>query len=322
MSAELDTASGERDELRVACLQRAAQQPLGEIQRRAEVLEPPLVLSVLRRAAASHDTPSRPCICGSGARLLVPVAAEGEPMPLEAGQDERSDDSRASPRAAWSEWIRPALPWLLGGVPISAAIIRVLVATRFDPTTLSAVITSVDPFTLVVDSAAGLAMALFAFAPLWFLFARAVTGRQSQAMLVGASVSAVVIVLVMPWPSVLVLLLLGGFLWWTGAFSAVSSAPVSTTGFAIGMIGGVLLFASTFGGPREIIEWNDDERAIGFVVADDGQWMTLLRDSDRRVVRIRARDVASRQVCEQDGEDVPSVLQVLGVLARATYPSC
>lgn len=242
-------------------------------------------------------------------------------MPLDTDPNARSVDPEPNADTALSEWIRPALPWLLGGVPILVAIIRVLILTRFDPTTLHGVISSLDPLALVIDSAADIVLTLFILAPYVLLVARAMTDRRPRALLIGAAISTVVVVLFAPWVLVVLGLVVGAYWWRTGTFDEVSSeSPLRVAGmFLAGALAASLLFSSNL--PREVIEWNGDERTIAVVVSDDGQWMTLLHDSDRRVTRIRSGDVDAREIC-QTRNDTPSLLQAVGVLEPARYPSC
>ncbi|MDQ1537550.1 MAG: hypothetical protein QOE58_1943, partial [Actinomycetota bacterium] len=40
---------------------------------------------------------------------------------------------------------------------------------------------------------------------------------------------------------------------------------------------------------------------VGYVLRDSGEWFTFIADSDRILMRIRAKDVSSRVVCERQG---------------------
>jgi hypothetical protein len=50
--------------------------------------------------------------------------------------------------------------------------------------------------------------------------------------------------------------------------------------------------------PAEVIKIHPRHRVVGYVVGTDAQWMTILTDRDRRIMRVKADQVVGRRICE------------------------
>lgn len=54
--------------------------------------------------------------------------------------------------------------------------------------------------------------------------------------------------------------------------------------------------------PTERITFADTTTTVGYVLTTDSGWVSLLEEGDRAVIRVRADDIAARQICSlQDG---------------------
>lgn len=78
--------------------------------------------------------------------------------------------------------------------------------------------------------------------------------------------------------------------------------------------------------PAERIDLMDSGRVVGYVISDQSEWVTILRESDRSLLRVSSSLVSDRQVCELPrggrltlpGANNPSPVEAL---LRATPPS-
>jgi hypothetical protein len=52
--------------------------------------------------------------------------------------------------------------------------------------------------------------------------------------------------------------------------------------------------------PTEVIQ-TANRRTVAYVLEDEGEWITIVRENNRRLAYVRADEVLSRQVCDADG---------------------
>lgn len=63
--------------------------------------------------------------------------------------------------------------------------------------------------------------------------------------------------------------------------------------------------------PPEAIQLSGQPVVVGYVLSDAGRWMSVLRDSDRQVVRIESTSVVSRTICRvADSGPLPTLTQL------------
>lgn len=65
-----------------------------------------------------------------------------------------------------------------------------------------------------------------------------------------------------------------------------------------------------------------DDVIVGYVVALDQGWATILRDEDRVIVRVDAESVISRTLCAAAGGPARSLAQLVFRDAQPPYPRC
>lgn len=92
---------------------------------------------------------------------------------------------------------------------------------------------------------------------------------------------------------------------------------------AVSLIASVRLLGDDPWIPAERIELARQAQIIGYVVAYDDAWVTVLREEDRRIMRLRPADIVGRTLCRaHDGFSGRSALATLTHLTKPRYPKC
>lgn len=189
-------------------------------------------------------------------------------------------------------------------VASALVVIKVLVAARLDVGTA-----------LGLVSAAGVANVVFGVVILlWPAFLIGVTiglwlwlvheARQSKpvwAILAVTSASGVAMFAFLPFIVSAFIVLAGlaewAYLWWSKKRGREAEPLLDTFGRVLYVVLATgLLFSEAVWLPREIITAGG-ESYVGYVVEEEGAWTTILRDSDRLLLRVRDATIDSRQIC-------------------------
>lgn len=74
--------------------------------------------------------------------------------------------------------------------------------------------------------------------------------------------------------------------------------------------------------PSERVKVEGTGELVGYVISEESGWITLLRDSDRSVLRLPADRVTHRQLCRGNQRDDRPLIATLVKLKRPQYQSC
>jgi hypothetical protein len=88
----------------------------------------------------------------------------------------------------------------------------------------------------------------------------------------------------------------------------------------------LLLITSTVTGPAvwlapEAITLGSGDTVVAYVIEDEGEWATLLREKDRTVIRPRTSDIIARRVCSRDPGGDPSLFRLLRPESATSRPA-
>ena len=84
----------------------------------------------------------------------------------------------------------------------------------------------------------------------------------------------------------------------------------------------LLFFRTGMWLPGEAIEVEDRQQIVGYVLADDDRWTTILIEDGRLIELLPSGEVVSRAVCDAPGQGrLPSAIQLL-LSSSVSPPKC
>jgi hypothetical protein len=212
----------------------------------------------------------------------------------------------------------------------SAALVvtKLVLVARLDTTTALALAMAAGPANIVLGVAIQLwplLLVVLAIGLGWWLVRVAARGQATWlsllvvALVLLATVSFLPLVLLVP-----AILLIGADAFYvsrTRRAGKEPEAPIDTFGRFLYAIAAAGLI--TTGGlwlPKEILTIGH-QTYVGYVVAEQGTWVSVLRDEDRLLLWVRSEDVHSRQLCSGDSY-LLSLADVAEATPRPPLPEC
>ncbi len=195
----------------------------------------------------------------------------------------------------------PALA--VSSVIVSAAILKLLLATRMQPESALALLGAAAPTTIVLGLLLTITPTLVVYVGVLALWVQLQYRREGRASWVLSFVwpplfGFAIFYLPLIFLGFVVALILVGFvaaLRWKNLRSTARLGRLLDAGIYV-LISTVLISSAVWM-PPEVVRLAEGNPVVAFVAGTQGPWLVLLREDDRRVLYVRQDDVESREVC-------------------------
>jgi hypothetical protein len=107
-----------------------------------------------------------------------------------------------------------------------------------------------------------------------------------------------------------------------GSRASIKSSAVSSVWALVAGLTGLLIYQSVLWLPAEVLRVTGRKPIVGYVVRDTGTWVTILTETDRRIVYIQSGRLLGRSICTVRSQSQTRALVSLLTGERAHIPRC